>query len=73
MLLRNRCSVFFRVGVIRLPDDWRIDVARLKRKWPKIAALWALEKTIGTRAFGPFPSIDVAKCGALFKRIQARH
>jgi Gram-negative bacterial TonB protein C-terminal len=45
--------------VIRLPGDWELDLARLKRKRPRIAALWLLEKTIGTRAFGPFPSIDV--------------
>jgi hypothetical protein len=34
-------------------------MARLKRTRPKIAALWALEKTVGTRAFGAFPAIDV--------------
>jgi hypothetical protein len=34
-------------------------MARLKRKRPRIAALWALEKTVGTRAFRAFPVIDV--------------
>jgi hypothetical protein len=45
--------------VIRLPDYWTIDMARLKRKQPNIAGLWTLEKTIGTQALGRFPSIDV--------------
>jgi hypothetical protein len=45
--------------VIRLADDWKIDMARLKRKHPRIAVLWTLEKMVGNRAFGPFPSIDV--------------
>jgi TonB family protein len=44
--------------VIRLPGDWKLDLARLKRKRPEIARLWILEQTIGTRAFGAFPSLD---------------
>ena len=47
-------------NVIPLPGDWTVDaMARLKRKRPGIAALWTLEKTVGTRAFGAFPSMDV--------------
>jgi hypothetical protein len=45
--------------VIRLPGDWEVDLARMKRKRPGIAALWTLQKTVGTWAFGAFPSIDV--------------
>jgi TonB-like protein len=45
--------------VIALPPDWELDMVRLKGKRPKIAALWTLEKTIGTRAFGPFRFLDV--------------
>jgi TonB family protein len=45
--------------VIRLPYYWKVDMARLKRERPDIALLWTLEKAVGTRAFGPFPSIDV--------------
>jgi hypothetical protein len=45
--------------VIRLPEDSEVDMARLKRRRPEIAALWTLEYAVGTRAFGPFPSIDV--------------
>lgn len=44
--------------VIRLPGDWEVDMARLKRKWPGIAAFWSLEKLAGTRAFGLFPLAD---------------
>src|SRR5437879_3654482 len=32
---------------------------RLTRMRPEIAALWSLEKTIGTRAFGLFPFADI--------------
>ncbi|HLY15803.1 MAG TPA: energy transducer TonB [Bryobacteraceae bacterium] len=46
-------------NVVRLPGDWTVDMAGLKRQQPKIAALWALESAIGTQAFGSFPSIDV--------------
>jgi hypothetical protein len=45
--------------VIPLPEDWKVDMARLKRMRPTIAALWALEKTVGIRAFGAFPAIDM--------------
>lgn len=45
--------------VISLPGDWTIDMARLKRKQPRIAGLWTLEKAVGTQAFGRFPSIDI--------------
>jgi len=45
--------------VIRLPGDWELDMARLKRKSPRIAGLWTLEQTVGAQAFGLFPSIDV--------------
>lgn len=39
---------------IRLPGDWEGDMARLNR-WQ---ILWSLGKTIGMRAFGPFPALD---------------
>jgi hypothetical protein len=45
--------------VLPLLEEWTIDMVRLKRKRPKTAALWELEKTVGTRAFGAFPQIDV--------------
>jgi len=47
------------IRVIRLPGKWEVDMARLMREQSHVAALWTLEKAIGTRAFGPFPSIDV--------------
>jgi TonB family protein len=45
--------------VLRLPGSWTVDMARLKQRTPKTAALWTLESRIGTRAFGSFPSGDV--------------
>jgi hypothetical protein len=52
--------------VISLPGDWQVDMARLKRKRPGIAALWELPKAVGTQAFGSFGSIDIvpAEMGA---------
>ncbi len=57
----QRATVFADVvdRVIRLPFDYLVDLSRMKRKRPRIAALWALEKTVGTRAFGRFAFYDV--------------
>jgi Gram-negative bacterial TonB protein C-terminal len=45
-------------NVIRLPDDWTFNIDRLKQKRPAIAALWSLEGTVGTKAFGEFGSLE---------------
>ncbi len=59
----DRFAVVVKCGsdtrVIRLPADWEVDMGRLRRERPKIAALWSSEKSIGTRAFGPLSSMDM--------------
>jgi hypothetical protein len=58
----DRCTIVAKcrtdTRVIRLPEDWQIDMTRLKRKRPRIAALWTLENVAGTRAFGRFNDTD---------------
>ena len=58
----DRYAIVMKCGmdtrVIRLPGDWAGDMARLKEA-AENRTLWTLEKTVGTWAFGPFPSIDV--------------
>jgi TonB family protein len=57
----DRLSIVAKCGadtkVIRLP--WGADVDMVKLSRPEIAALLTLERTVGSKAFGPFPSIDV--------------
>lgn len=55
--------------VIPVPGDWKVDMERLKRKRPRVAALWRLEETVGTRAFDAFPSLDTVP-SAMAARLQ---